>query len=114
MNRKELVSVFAKSAEVSKKDAENYVSLMLESMISTVKKHGKLQLTNVFTIKTRVSPEREGRNPKNGKAVTIPERTVLSCKFGKEFKDAVNKPAKKAAKVEKKAEKKVEKKKAKK
>jgi len=123
MNRKELINVLSKKSELNKKQADELLTNVLDSVMEVVKKHGKLQLTNVMTLKTREMPEREGRNPLNGKAVTIPASVRLSCKFGKLFKNAVNKkkaekPAKaaKAAKAskEEKPAKKTDKKKSKK
>jgi nucleoid DNA-binding protein len=96
--RKSLVAFVANKLDMSKKDADVVVGTVVEGMMDVVKKEGKLQLTGVITLKTRVAPTRTGINPKTQEKIQIPERTVLSAKFGTEFKAAVNKAKKSAAK----------------
>lgn len=90
MNKTELVAAVAKSAEISKKDAEKAVNAFMDTVIEEVKGGGKVQLIGFGTFETAQRAERQGRNPQTGAAITVPATTVPKFKPGKAFKDAVN------------------------
>ena len=83
MNKKELIDVAAKEAELSKKDVEKALKALTGAIVQRA--------------------ARKGKNPQTKKEITIPAATVPAFKAGKAFKDAVNakKPAKKAKKSKK-------------
>ena len=85
MNKKELIDVAAKEAELSKKDVEKALKALTGAIVA------------------RQRAARKGKNPRTKKEITIPAATVPAFKAGKAFKDAVNakKPAKKAKKSKK-------------
>ena len=113
MNKKELIDVAAKEAELSKKDVEKALKALtgagqsfqsfFDVIVAEVAKKGKVQLIGFGTFEARQRAARKGKNPRTKKEITIPAATVPAFKAGKAFKDAVNakKPAKKAKKSKK-------------
>lgn len=103
MNKKELIDVAAKEAELSKKDVEKALKALTGTIVAEVAKKGKVQLIGFGTFEARQRAARKGKNPQTKKEITIPAATVPAFKAGKAFKDAVNakKPAKKAKKSKK-------------
>ncbi|MDD5475459.1 MAG: integration host factor subunit beta [Syntrophales bacterium] len=65
------------------------VHLVFDSMSKSMKDGDRIEIRNfgVFEVKTRAA--RMGRNPKTGKAVSIPPRRVIAFKPGKKLKEMV-------------------------
>jgi DNA-binding protein HU-beta len=103
MNKKELIDVATKEAELSKKDVEKALKALTTAIVDEVAKKGKVQLIGFGTFEARQRASRKGKNPRTKKEIIIPAATVPAFKAGKAFKDAVN--AKKGAKKAKKAKK---------
>jgi DNA-binding protein HU-beta len=98
----DLVSAAAKTANVTIATAEAVVNGFLEGIQSATIAEGRFSLMGFGTFKTSTLPEREGRNPQTGEAMTLSETTVVRFTAGKAFKDAASSPAKKStAKAEK-------------
>jgi DNA-binding protein HU-beta len=89
MNKPELVSSIAEKTGMKKKDAE----AMVDALVHTVKdslKHGeKVAFIGFGTFATRERARRGGVNPRTGKKVSIPAKTVPYFKVGKELKESV-------------------------
>lgn len=90
MNKEELVQEIAKKANVTKKDAAEVLSSLIDTIQKTVKKGGKVTLVGFGTWEARKRAARKGRNPQTGKELKIPAKTVPAFSAGKKFKVAVN------------------------
>ncbi|HEY0221924.1 HU family DNA-binding protein [Lactovum miscens] len=88
-NKQDIVAAVAKSAGLTKKDAEKAVNAFTDAVKAELKKGGKVQLIGFGTFETRQRAAREGRNPQTGKALKIPATTVPAFKAGKALKDVV-------------------------
>jgi DNA-binding protein HU-beta len=88
-NKQDIVAAVAKSAGLTKKDAEKAVNAFTDAVKAELKKGGKVQLIGFGTFETRKRAAREGRNPQTGKALKIPATTVPAFKAGKALKDVV-------------------------
>ena len=91
MNKEELVQEIAKKSKVSKKDANEVLSALIETVQKTVSKGKKVTLVGFGTFEPRKRSARNGRNPQTGKAIKIPAKTVPAFSAGKKFKEIVNK-----------------------
>lgn len=89
MNKAELVDKIAEKADVSKKQADVVLTALLETIIEAVSADEKVTLVGFGSFEQRKRQAREGRNPKTGEAMTIPETTVPAFSPGKLFKDKV-------------------------
>jgi nucleoid DNA-binding protein len=90
MNKNELVSAVAESANLSKGDAQSAVEAVFSVITGELKKGGDVRLVGFgnFTVSKRAAST--GRNPQTGAEVKIPARTVPKFSAGKGLKDAVN------------------------
>ncbi|MFH1219307.1 MAG: HU family DNA-binding protein [Candidatus Eisenbacteria bacterium] len=88
MNKAELVEYVAKTAELTKKSAEEAVDAILDGIKKGVKKGG-VQLVGFgsFTVATRKA--RLGRNPKTGEQIKIKASKTVKFRPGKEFKTSL-------------------------
>jgi nucleoid DNA-binding protein len=109
-NKKELVRAVSKDTKLSIKESEEVVTSVFDNMMKLIKKNGSLQIKNFVTIKTSYQEPRKGHNPKTGEPVDISGRMAARAKFGKSFKDYINKSVKAKKPATKKATKKTAKK----
>jgi DNA-binding protein HU-beta len=90
MNKTELIAAVAGEADLTKKDAEKFLSA-LESVISqALVEDKKVQLVGFMTIDVVARAEREGRNPQTGAPMKIAASKAPRFKVGKKLRDAVN------------------------
>ena len=91
MTKADLVERVANEAEMTKKDAEQLVEIIFDSIISTLNKGEKIELRGFGSFRVRQRNARQGRNPKTGESVKIPAKRVAYFKPGKELKEIINK-----------------------
>ena len=90
MNKTELVSAIADSADLTKKDAEKAVNAFTDVVTKALKKGDKVQLVGFGTFEVVKRAAREGRNPQTGKAMKIKASKAPKFNAGKALKDALN------------------------
>ena len=73
MNKGELVDEISKKAEVTKKQADAVLSAALEAIMDAVASGDKVTLVGFGSFESRERKAREGRNPKTGDKMEIPE-----------------------------------------
>ncbi len=91
MTKADLVEKVANEAEMTKKDAEQLVEIIFESIVSTLNNGEKIELRGFGSFRVRHRNARKGRNPKTGAAVNIPAKRVAYFKPGKDLKELINK-----------------------
>ncbi len=91
MTKADLVEKVANEAEMTKKDAEQLVEIIFESIVSTLNNGEKIELRGFGSFRVRHRNARKGRNPKTGTAVNIPAKRVAYFKPGKDLKELINK-----------------------
>lgn len=88
MNKTELIAAVAEKTGLSKKDADNAVNVMLNTIMESVSKDEKVQIVGFGTFELRSRSERQGRDPRTNSPITIPASRVPAFKAGKAFKDS--------------------------
>lgn len=89
MNKKELVAAIAEKSDLSKKDAESALNATLAVITAELEKGNDVQLTGFGTFSVKTRAPREGKNPRTGEMIAIPETKAPTFKAGKALKDAV-------------------------
>lgn len=90
MNKAELAILIADKCGVTKKQAEDTLEFLTETITSTIKTGGEVTLTGFGTFSARVRKGREGVNPqKPSEKITINPTKVVKFKAGKTLKDAL-------------------------
>jgi integration host factor subunit beta len=90
MTKADLVEHVVKAAAVSKKDAETIVNTVFSSIIDALQNDDKIELRGFGSFRVRRRRSRQGRNPKTGDRVDVPEKRIPYFKPGKELKDLIN------------------------
>ena len=90
MTKADIVEQVSLEAEMTKKDAEQLVEIVFDSIIEALNKGEKVELRGFGSFRTRQRGARKGRNPKSGAAVDIPAKRVAYFKPGKELTEIIN------------------------
>ncbi|MCL2577002.1 MAG: HU family DNA-binding protein [Defluviitaleaceae bacterium] len=90
MNKTELIAAVAGEADLTKKDAEKFLSAFENVVTKALVDGKKVQLVGFMTVSVVERAEREGRNPQTGQPMKIPASKAPTFKAGKKIKDAVN------------------------
>ena len=89
MNKSELIDAVANKAEVTKKQAEMFISATIDTIMEAVASDDKVTLVGFGSFESRDRKAREGRNPKTNEKMNIPATKVPAFSAGKKFKEAV-------------------------
>ncbi|MDJ1182279.1 HU family DNA-binding protein [Roseofilum casamattae] len=95
MNKGELVDAVAERATVTKKQADAVLTAALDVIMEAVADGDKVTLVGFGSFERRDRKAREGRNPKTGDKMIIPETQVPAFSAGKAFKEKVAPPGEK-------------------
>lgn len=90
MTKNQLIQRVADRAKLTKKETELVISIVFASISEALKNGDKVELRGFGSFRTRSRGSREGRNPKTGTSVKIPEKKIPFFKAGKDLKDLVN------------------------
>ena len=90
MTKADLVEEVVRVSDVSKKHAEIIVNTVFSSIIDALQRDDKIELRGFGSFRVRRRRSRQGRNPKTGDRVEVPEKRIPYFKPGKELKDLIN------------------------
>ena len=101
MNRSQLLNKFAEENEISRKEADGYVSSLVDIITASVASGEDVAISGFAKFRRIDRPARMARNPATGEQVRVKAKRVARITPLKNFKDAVltgkvPKPAKKA------------------
>lgn len=89
MNKSELIEATAKSAELTKADAERALNAILDAVVKAIAKGDTVTLVGFGTFKSVKRAARTGRNPATGATLKIAASTSPKFSAGATFKAAV-------------------------
>jgi integration host factor subunit beta len=87
MTKADLVETVAESADVPRKQADEVVQVILESIIIALRRDEKVELRGFGSFRIRQRGERIGRNPKTGEQVHVPPKKIPYFKPGKYLRE---------------------------
>ena len=93
MNKSDLAKTIALNANLPKKTAEDVVNTIFDSLSRELADGGRIEIRGFGSFYSKTYDAREGRNPRTGEAINVPEKTHVLFRVGKELKgrvDAVN------------------------
>jgi integration host factor subunit beta len=91
MTKSDLVEKLSeKVTTLTKKECEVIVDTVFENMKGALHRGEKIEIRGFGSFTVRVRRAKEGRNPKTGEKVAIPEKRIPFFKVGKELRELVN------------------------
>ncbi len=87
MTKTELVGAVAEGADIPRKQAEQVVRVVLESIVEALRRDEKVELRGFGSFRTRNRGARTGRNPKTGEKVAVPAKRIPYFRPGKDLRE---------------------------
>jgi integration host factor subunit beta len=95
MTKADLIEKLAEKApQLSRRQAELVVNTIFDSIRDSLKRGEKTEIRGFGSFRLRHRQTKEGRNPKTGESVSVPEKRMPFFKAGKEIKELLNPEAK--------------------
>lgn len=90
ITKKDITAKLAEKLDITKTEAEKYITDFLEIITEELKTNDKIQFTGFGAFIAENKPATKGRNPKTGVEITIPARRSVRFKVGELLKKGVN------------------------
>mgnify|MGYP001190667190 CR=1 FL=1 len=90
VNKNDLIMQVSETSGLSKADATKALDSVLDAITEALKAEEEVRLVGFGTFTTMRRKATEGRNPKTGEKIQIPESIVPKFKVGKTLKDSVS------------------------
>lgn len=91
MTKSELIEIVAaKAPNVSKRDISVVVDTVFGSMTNALASKNRIEIRGFGSFVAKQRRARQGRNPRTGENVSVPEKWVPSFVAGKELRERVN------------------------
>lgn len=90
MNKSELIAKIAQNTNLNKKQVEDVLKSLAETIKNEVINSGEFTLQDVGKFKVNDKPEMERRNPRTGEMFKSPAKKVVKITPAKVLRDAVN------------------------
>lgn len=91
MTKTDLIEeVSLKTDGLTKKQTEIMVNMLFDSIKEALAEGDKIEIRGFGSFRLRKRRTREGRNPKTGENVNVPDKKVPFFKAGKELKELVD------------------------
>ena len=89
MNKADLANAVHAKIGGTKVQAEEVVEIIINDIVSTLKKGGEVSIAGLGIFSTKTRAARVARNPRTGASVNVPAMKVPKFRAAKALKDAV-------------------------
>jgi integration host factor subunit beta len=90
MNKSDLIEKLATQADTTRKQAEQVVNLIFDSMSKALVHGDRIEIRGFGTFVSRQYPAYEGRNPRTGEVTHVAEKHLPFFKVGKDLRVRVD------------------------
>lgn len=89
MNKASIAEAVHAKLGGTKVQAEEVVDIMIDSIVSTLKKGGEVSVAGLGIFSTKLRAARQARNPRTGETISVPSMKVPKFRAAKALKEAV-------------------------
>ena len=89
MTKSELFKLLAEQTGLKKKEVENIMQALVNTIYKTLKKEHKIKLEGLGVFQLKDRKARLARNPRTGETVKVPAKKVVKFRVIKDLKEAV-------------------------
>ncbi|MFH2129320.1 MAG: HU family DNA-binding protein [bacterium] len=91
LTKSQLIDLISQDSGLPKVETELILEATINRITESLIKGDRIQLYGFGSFETKRRASRQGRNPKTGENIDIPEKTVPVFKPGKQLRELVNK-----------------------
>jgi len=89
VTKSELLGTLANETGLKKKEVENVLQALRNTVYKTLKKESKIKLDGLGVFQVKDRKARMARNPRTGEMVKVPAKRVVKVRVLKDLKEAV-------------------------
>lgn len=89
MNKQAIAEAVHAKLMGTKAQAEEVVDMIIDSIVSTLKKGDEVSIAGLGIFSTKQRAARQARNPRTGETISVPAMRVPKFRAAKALKDAV-------------------------
>jgi integration host factor subunit beta len=89
MTRKDIIQTISEELGLTQLQTGQIVHDLLDAIVNALVKEGRVELRNFGVFEVRRRKAREGRNPRTGKKVMVPEKCTVIFKPGQAVAERV-------------------------
>ena len=90
MNKVELIAKVARETKLTNRDATEVIEATMENIMKALQEGDEVRLVGFGTFSVTRRKASEGRNPRTGETIAIPETRNPKFRAGRNFKKAVS------------------------
>lgn len=90
MVKSELIEVLASKADITTAQAEEVVELFFNSVLDALSTEGRVEIRGFGAFTVRKYKSYDGRNPKTGEKIEVPQKMLPFWKAGLELRQRVD------------------------
>ena len=90
INKKQFIDCMAASGGKTKKSCKEYLDLMFDTFYVLLEEGETVRFTGIMSETTKISPERQARNPKTGEKYNVPEFRRIKITASEVLRDRLN------------------------
>lgn len=95
MTKSDLIELLTQKTNLTKKRIESVVNCVFDSMTASLVNGDRIEIRGFGSWQVKGYKSYQGRNPKTGETVTVPEKKLPFFKVGKELKKKIDTDTKK-------------------
>ena len=89
MTKSEIIKKVKERTGLSRQQAKTAVEILLDSIKNSLRKGERVCIVGLGTFYVKKREQRNGRNPKTGDKIFVPEKKIVSFRAGREFREMV-------------------------
>lgn len=89
MNKTKLIKKTSIDFDITQVQIKKILDVFINTITEELKNGNDISLVSFGTFQTKMKNSREGRNPKTGKIINIPEKRIVKFIASKELKESV-------------------------
>ena len=90
MLRSDLIKSIAEKNNLSKRAAEEFVTLMFDALIAALQREERIEIRGFGSFIVRHYGGYKGRNPRNGSSIKVPAKRLPHFKAGRDLLQRIN------------------------
>ena len=91
MTKADLINFISEKSGITRVKAETVVNTIFDSMVEALLRNDRIEIRGFGSFTNKAYDAYQGRNPRTGEVIHVPEKKLPFFKVGKELKEDINK-----------------------